>query len=419
MRMLRKPSAIVPAEKAPIKPIPVVLKSPPRVKDVDPEMPNFNSFSQEDIDRVSLRKEKLEKLLADEESVPVAEVTEEEINAAIPHSRVVIIDADKDHEDVIASLGKFGGNPRLFTPVPDWLIPYLKGAKVKLEDVEMPTRQEVLDYLAKSQTGKRKRKAGWDIVVDWVPDEQPLTKKSKIEKQLGFDFDSSFGCSLNTTEGRRSRRSNVKQGDTTDVSVTSEDETASQSSKSEISVRKSRRSLHNKVSIKNSPDQNTDDTMEVETSKDTPVMEVDTSQETPSNLLNSGDSQEAEETELVIKSTETVPKESLDKEDSAQVHDEASPGKKRRSRDIIKAYLTSAGVSVQDRDEANAQLLAETNEPNQTQFEPAAALQKIDAEINETDQELEAVLKTLKSRRKRLSSTDNKVSFRSFVELRG
>merc|ERR1711915_912960 len=73
----------------------------------------------------------------------------------------------------------------------------------------------------------------------------------------------------------------------------------------------------------------------------------------------------------------------------------------------IKAYLTSAGVSVQDRDESSAQPTPNTNEPI-TQFDPSLALQKIDAEINETDQELDAVLKTLKSRRKRLSSTDNK-----------
>merc|ERR1712038_418060 len=96
------------------------------------------------------------------------------------------------------------------TPVPDWLNPYLKGAKVKIEDVEMPTIEEVRQHLVKKNSGKRKRGAGWDIVVDWVPQEQPAGKRSKIEKELGFDFDSSFGCSLSGAEGRRSRRSNTK-----------------------------------------------------------------------------------------------------------------------------------------------------------------------------------------------------------------
>ena len=199
-----------------------IVLSPSRVKkDVDPEMPSFNHFSQEDVDKASSIKEKYEKLLADDSSLDVVEVTEEEINAAIPTSRVVTMDADEKSEEVIAGLAKFGGNPRLFTPVPEWLIPYLKGAKVKLEDVEMPSNQEIADYLAKKQSGKRKRKAGWDIVVDWGPDEQPQTKRSKLGKQLGFDFDSSFGCSLNVSEGRRPRRSNMKYSDT---SFTSEDE---------------------------------------------------------------------------------------------------------------------------------------------------------------------------------------------------
>merc|ERR1719229_1725168 len=70
--------------------------------------------------------------------------------------------------------------------------------------------EEVRQHLLKKKTGKRKRGAGWDIVVDWVPQEQPAGKRSKIEKELGFDFDSSFGCSINVGEARRSRRSNTK-----------------------------------------------------------------------------------------------------------------------------------------------------------------------------------------------------------------
>jgi len=185
--------------KKPVVELKSVNISPARVKrDVDPDMSSFNSFTQEDVSKATALKEKYDNLLEglDEETIAVADVTEIEINAALPSTRIVTIDADEKSDEIIEALARFGGNPRLFTPVPDWLIPYLQGAKVNLQDVEMPSKQEVSEYLGKKQSGKRKRKAGWDIVVDWVPDVQPEAKRSKLEKQLGFDFDSSFGCSI-------------------------------------------------------------------------------------------------------------------------------------------------------------------------------------------------------------------------------
>ena len=52
------------------------------------------------------------------------------------------------------------------------MTPYLQGAKVKLEDVEMPTKVEVAEYLSKKQTRKRKRKAGLDLTLTVALDVQ-------------------------------------------------------------------------------------------------------------------------------------------------------------------------------------------------------------------------------------------------------
>lgn len=360
-----------------------IVLSPSRVKkDVDPDMPSFNHFSQEDVDKASSIKEKYEKLLADDSSLNVVEVTEEEINAAIPTSRVVTMDADVKSEEVIAGLAKFGGNPRLFTPVPDWLIPYLKGAKVKLEDVEMPSNQEIAEYLAKKQSGKRKRKAGWDIVVDWVPDEQPQTKRSKLEKQLGFDFDSSFGCSLNVSEGRRPRRSNMKYSDT---SFTSEDESGK--------IKKGIKSIEPET--------------KPETVKDSiPSMEVaDAGNKEPDQEKSSPLSPEA-------------PEERAELEDSAKAETEApevpipaskvtSVGEESPSQGEEVEQVATMETNTETATEENVDDDSEKKVDNEA--DSVAVLAKIEAEITETDHELEAVLKNLKNRRKRSHSGDNKV----------
>ena len=386
-------------------PVEAAVKSQPRIakKDVDPQMPTFNYFTQEDVDKVSLIKDKYEKFLENEDELQVDDVTEEEINDAIPQTRIVSLEIDNNPQKMIESLSQFGGNPRLFTPIPDWLTPYLQGAKVKLEDVEMATKAEVAEYLSKKQTGKRKRKAGWDIVVDWVPDEQPLTKKSKIEKQLQFDFDSSFGCSINVNEGRRSRRSNMKYSDT---SFTSEDDSA-KSETQEITKKPKRNS---KASIVNSIETTVmkmetepGDKEELQVSPESPLNPEDRAEATSSPT----ESLDKEETNLPEESFEKedtiIPSESLDKEETNLEcsNDDSSPGKKRRSKDIIAAYLNSAGVDRQEK--------VESEDKEESQTDSADVLKKLDEEINETDQELEAVLNSLRSKRKRSSSGDSKV----------
>ena len=64
-------------------------------------------------------------------------------------------------------MSPLGGSPRLLTPPPDWLVSYLP-SYLRPDQVEMPTQQEVNKHRAKKNKGT-KRKAGWDIVVEVVP----------------------------------------------------------------------------------------------------------------------------------------------------------------------------------------------------------------------------------------------------------
>ena len=77
------------------------------------------------VDKVSLLKDKYEKLLENIDELQVDDVTEEEINDAIPQTRIVSLEIDDNSQKMIESLSQFGGNPHLFTPIPDWLTPYL------------------------------------------------------------------------------------------------------------------------------------------------------------------------------------------------------------------------------------------------------------------------------------------------------
>ena len=295
--------------------------------DIDPAIKSFSFFGPEDVDKSTAILKVYENILSNEDSLKVSTVTEQDINDTIPSTRLISMDIEQD--EVVKKFEKFGGNPRLFKPVPDWLTPYLEGAKVKLEDVEMPHNQEIVDYLLKKESGRKKRKAGWDIVVDWVPHEQPQVKRSKLEKQLGFDFDSSFGCSLTSTDGRRARRSTVKFGDT---STNSGEE--------------------------NSVDQ----------------------------ILEPGEASTGNEGEAESAT-----------EECALPSDEQSPGKKRRSRDIIAEYLTSAGVE-------------RANESGcDSNFETKSLLDKLNVDINDANREIVSVVNTLRNKRKRPLSGESRV----------
>merc|ERR1712013_397421 len=192
-------------------------------EDDDPDVEPFEAFKQSDIDFMLRMKDlyglKLEKGI---DALSISSVTSTELNLAIPVSRMVTIDVDeKGADNLVHNLANYGGNPRIFSAVPDWLAPHLEASRGK-EEVEMPTKQEIANHLAKKNKTS-KRKAGWDIVVEVVPT-GPQPKKSKLEIQLGYD--SSFADSLTLSGGRRSRRPNKKYtygGDESTQSETSID----------------------------------------------------------------------------------------------------------------------------------------------------------------------------------------------------
>jgi len=418
--------------------------------DTDPSIDNLVAFSESEVEFMVSLKEKYDMLLKDEDDISVSSITSEELNAAIPPSRTVVIDAGPEPEETLRIMSQFGGNPRLFTPVPEWLHPYLIGAKVKLEDVGMPTQEEIMDYLQKKQTKSKKRGAGWDIVVEWVPTAPPPAKKSKLEKELGFDVDSSFGQTVALSGGKRTRRANRKYSES---EYSGEEATSFKTAQEQSNV------LTAEVP--------TTDTMEQDQPNPPPPTQPSTtvrthlgSSQTPkrggrgrkdslavrrvepskdahmvieaSNVVQSDKVKDipvnpeiVEEKTEIIKTGEDTPAKVIH-EDIVQ-HEDTSPGKKRRSKDIIAAYLTSAGV---ERGEEKHDIVepvekhdivddVKKNFQNQvdTSCESVIAVTNIsddkesvvamlDAEISAADEELNSVLKNLK--RKRSGSGDSK-----------
>jgi len=433
------------------KPVP---KLPPAVKkpDVDPVIGDLVAFSESEVEFMVSLKEKYDMLLKDEDNISVSSITSEELNAAIPPSRTVVIDAGPDPEETLRIMNQFGGNPRLFTPVPEWLHPYLIGAKVKLEDVGMPTEEEIKDYIQKKQTKSKKRGAGWDIVVEWVPTAPPPAKKTKLEKELGFDVDSSFGQTVALSGGKRTRRANRKysesdyggeeatcskptqeqnsavnaQEPTTDTMEQDQPNPAPPPTQPSTTVRthlgsaqtpkRGGRGRKDSLAVRR-----------VEPSKDIHMV-IDSSNNVQSDEVKDisvrPDAVE-DKAELLVNTVEDNPVKVLH-EDIVQQED-TSPGKKRRSKDIIAAYLTSAGVErgedkhdivepVEKHDivgvvEENSQntvdvscesIIAVTNISD----DKGTVVAMLDAEISAADEELNSVLKNLK--RKRSGSGDSK-----------
>ena len=390
------------------KPEPKILSpirtSPNRPKaDIDPNMKSFSFFEPEDVKKATASMKAYENLLSDENSVQVASVMEQDINDAIPSSRLVSLDYFKESEELIKNLEQFGGHPRLYKPVPDWLIPYLEGAKVKLEDVEMPHDHEIVDYLRKKETGRKKRKAGWDIVVDWVPQEQPQVKRSKLEKQLGFDFDSSFGCSIGSTDGKRSRRSAVKLGDT------------SMSSGEEAGVKENTSSDQgiNRPSEVPSMETENDSAPVVIESKESlskenigkrslrSINKAKQEQEVVGEADTSTD-HEPESSSPETENKEPVTKDSEEQMNKEKLGDETSPGKKRRSRDIIAAYLTSAGVERANEESPGS--------GTASIIDTKSILDKLDVDIDEANIELNSIIDTLRNKKKRPQLGELKVA---------
>jgi len=442
------------------KPASKASKVKPTTKkvDIDPEVEDLSAFSQSDVDFMFSIKEKYDSLLKDEDNLSVSSVTSEELNAAIPSSRTVVIDAGPKPEETVRIMKQFGGNPRLFTPVPEWLHPYLLGAKVRLEDVGMPTKQEISDYIQNKQTKSKKRGSGWDIVVEWVPTGPPMAKKSKLEKQLGFDMDSSFGQTVALSGGKRTRRANMKYSDT---DFTSEEDPSikqgleinsslanfgssavdqpnheqdlpnpapaqpfhtvrTHKGSAQTPKRGGKGRKESLVVRRVEPSIYKDELMDIETGKSKDVASEEKSEE----AKDSPDSPpSAEDRAEIISPANPV------MADNTPASEETSPGKKRRSKDIIAAYLTSAGVERADQSVTDkVEIVGDVNDATSEAMEVAknevdissnssiavidgdgdkeGVVAMLDAEISAADEELNSVLKNLK--RKRSTSGDSK-----------
>jgi len=427
-------------KKNPVKKSNPKVQPVPKKTDIDPEIEDLSAFSQSDVDFMLSIKEKYDTLLQDEDTMSVSSITSEELNAAIPATRTVVIDAGPDPEETLRIMRQFGGNPMIFTPVPEWLHPYLIGAKVKLEDVGMPTTQEISDYIQTKQTKSKKRGAGWDIVVEWVPTAPPPAKKSKLEKELGFDIDSSFGQTVAMSGGKRTRRANMKYSET---EFTGEEDQASKVGEEPILTNP----VHNLEQDQPNPapvqPSNTVRThlgsaqtpkrggkgrkdslvvRRVEPLKDDPMdtcVNNDISSENKTvEVKDSPDSPPAAEDRAEVVSSAEDKSGPVIAEDNLPGSEESSPGKKRRSKDIIAAYLTSAGV---ERDEdthdiveegiSDANIVDISNESivaitDSSSDDKEAVVAMLDAKISAADEELNSVLRNLK--RKRSSSGDSK-----------
>eukprot|EP00090_Calanus_glacialis_P029323 TRINITY_DN4706_c0_g1_i1.p1 TRINITY_DN4706_c0_g1~~TRINITY_DN4706_c0_g1_i1.p1 ORF type:complete len:1694 (-),score=649.76 TRINITY_DN4706_c0_g1_i1:268-5349(-) len=409
------------------------LQPVPKKADIDPEIENLSAFSQSDVDFMLSIKEKYDTLLQDEDTMSVSSITSEELNAAIPPTRTVEIDAGPDPEETLRIMKQFGGNPRIFTPVPEWLHPYLIGAKVKLEDVGMPTKQEISDYIQTKQTKSKKRGAGWDIVVEWVPTAPPPAKKSKLEKELGFDIDSSFGQTVAMSGGKRTRRANMKYSET---EFTGEEDPTSkvgeepnmanpvhnleQDQPNPAPVQPSytaRTHLGSAQTPKRGGKGRKDSLVvrRVEPLKEDP-MDIDTGVNT--DISSEVKTVEAKDSPDSPPAAEDRSSPVITAEDNMPGIEESSPGKKRRSKDIIAAYLTSAGVErAEDKHDnveesvSDANLVDISNESivavsDSSSDDKEAVVAMLDAKISAADEELNSVLRNLK--RKRSTSGDSK-----------
>jgi hypothetical protein len=102
---------------------------------------------------------------------------------------------------------------------------------------------------------------------------------------------------------------------------------------------------------------------------------------------------EPETSSVVNENKEPVNMDSEEQMNKEKLGDETSPGKKRRSRDIIAAYLTSAGV-----ERANEQ---SPGSGTASEIDTKSILDKLDVDIDDANNELNSIIETLRSKKKR------------------
>jgi len=209
---LATPKAEKPKVKLESSPAPVVKPTSPVLLSPTSERPRtpveaFYGFGSDDLAFLVRVKDSLADVIRDDDNISVSSVSSEELNLQIPSSRAVEIDlpSNVDPVGLVDKLEELGGGARVYNPVPAWLEPYIIGAKLKPDELEMPSAEEVAAYSAKNK--KKAKKRGYDIVVEWVPT-QATAQQSKAERELKNDPFSTFFSGLSESGGKRARRAN-------------------------------------------------------------------------------------------------------------------------------------------------------------------------------------------------------------------
>lgn len=219
---LRSPKT--PVRASPQKTVAVIAIAPPTTEtvspqrllrpDSDPGVADLTCFTAEEVDHMRSLKARLDSVLDNEDNISVSSVSSEELNSYIPSSRYIEVDIPPgcNTQELLQGIEKLGGGAQILRLPPNWLLPYLKGAKLKPEDLTMPTREEIADHLVRKEKKARKRAGGWDIVVEWVPTPEVAdSKRSRLERGLQIDPFSAFAVAasqLADSGTKRTRRAN-------------------------------------------------------------------------------------------------------------------------------------------------------------------------------------------------------------------
>jgi len=374
--------------------------SPSKVFEIDPDpsIEPLDAFKQSDIEFMLRIKDQYSNMLAKgEDALSVGSVTSSELTSAIPPGKMINIDlGDSNPETVVNTLASYGGNPRLYTPVPLWLVPYLEGARVKPDEVEMPSREEIRNHLIKKSKSK-KRGAGWDIVVEWVPT-GPQPKKSKLEKQLGFDNDSAFGNVISNSGGRRNRRPNQRYCDGAQEEE-EEEKTETVSSTPTCSVP----SETLPAPVPSTPVPVTNKALREIVKEEVEDEETSVEKGTSENFKESNNSTvKVAGISAIVKTTpKHVKKEKVVMKEAVKI----SVKNNIEDTEVIKdtSFVTRNSTEIIE-EESSLALDNDTRAIDDSCVDVKTVVKVLDAEISATDDELNNVLRNLRGKRKRSSS---------------
>jgi len=376
--------------------------------------PAFTGFVTQDVDKIRHRQENLARLIADEE---------------------VVSDCEKVFQD-------------WFIP-PELLERSLEPAQVEMiteadflankpgveqNEAEIVTRHigEKIGSSPPAVDDKkgRKRSGGgqkWDYVLEWVPD-KPV-KKTKLQKELTIDMGQVDWAGSVEAGGKRTRRSNAKYGEEFSLTGTTDSEedvavaAAAASRVAPDSVGKSARKRRNSAKSKSSPKTESVSPRELASPEVSPGGKKRSSRDIIAAYMKSAGVERTEEEgktsenknvlvnrdENVIVGKDEV--ETIVEDESSREHIEvtvatdtpAVPSKdlKRLAVFDVEDKMSDNPVTVEDNPVKILEQVVDKR-PNE-----AKEIREIDAEINETDNEISAILHKLSQKKNGKTLGDN------------